>query len=121
MTRSSLHVVALLGVAILVGSCSKTDSPTDPGGDGGTSTPDVSLIITANDSTPADGDTVQVTVRVTNGSAPGAVEVTGLAVTNVAAAGLVLVGSSPAQGTFDGRVVCGRWALSRSARAHRSR
>ena len=101
MTRSFLHLVALLGVAILVGSCSKTDSPTDPGGDGGTSTPDVSLIITANDSTPADGDTVRVTLRVSNGSGTGAVQVTGLVVTNVASAGLSLIASGPGQGTFD--------------------
>ncbi len=69
--------LALLVLALMVGSCRKTDSPTDPGGSGDAPTPDVSLSVRAADNAPTDGDTTQITLQVTNNNVTNGGQATG--------------------------------------------
>lgn len=71
--------------------------------------PDVRVMMFANDSTPAEGDTVQVTVEVENLDVNLGAATTSLTVMNSAESGLTVVEATPDQGSFD--VPSGVWTI----------
>ena len=64
--------------------------------------PDLAVFATANDTTPAEGDTIQMIARVANLAGGGATPVTGVSMQAFAAVDLPLVLASPSQGSYDG-------------------
>ncbi len=71
--------------------------------------PDVFVSMSASDTSPADGDTVQIGITVTNGSAAGAIDVTGLEVTNLTNGAATILGTTASAGSFDGG--SGLWTI----------